>query len=52
MQFEYDDGDIEDLEDNPGHKLKRLKIDPKPNVKYCCVTVQKINTDEINFDGT
>ena len=50
VQFEYDD--IEDLEENPGHKLKRLKIDPKPNMKYCCVTVQKINTNEINFNGT
>ncbi|CAG9807922.1 unnamed protein product [Chironomus riparius] len=50
VQFEYDH--IEDLEESPGHKLKRLKIDPKPNMKYCCVTVQKINTNEINFNGT
>lgn len=50
VQFEYDD--MDDLEDNPGHKLKRLKIDSKSNMKYCCVTVQKINTNEINFNGT
>lgn len=51
MQFEYDDID-DDFEDNAGHKLKRLKIDPKSNMKYCCVTVQKINANEINFNGT
>ncbi|KAG5671601.1 hypothetical protein PVAND_001794 [Polypedilum vanderplanki] len=47
VQFEYD---LDDL--NNGHKLKRLKIDPKPNLKYCGMTVQKINMNEINYTGT
>lgn len=46
VQFEYDDFD--DL-DNSGHKLKRLKIDS--NLK-AYVPVQKMNTNEINFNET
>jgi hypothetical protein len=48
VQFEYD---LEEL-DNPGHKLKRLKIDSSANVKYCTTPVQNINANEINFNGT
>lgn len=49
MQFEYD---LDELE-SPGHKLKRLKIDSSTNVKYhCTVPVQKMNANEINFNGT
>lgn len=45
VQFEYD------YEmDNSGHKLKRLKIDS--SLKYCSVPVQKMNCNEINFNGT
>lgn len=46
VQFEYDFDDL----DNSGHKLKRLKIDS--NLKYCSVPVQKMNANEINFNGT
>lgn len=49
MQFEQ--YDIDEL-DTPGHKLKRLKIDSNTNVKYCSAPVQKMNVNEINFNGT
>lgn len=48
VQFEYD---LDELE-SPGHKLKRLKIDSNTNVKYCTTPVQKMNANEINFNGT
>lgn len=49
MQFEYN---LDELE-SPGHKLKRLKIDSSTNnVKYCSTPVQKMNANEINFNGT
>lgn len=48
VQFEYD---LDDL-DNSGHKLKRLKIDSTLNNKFCSVNVQKMNANEINFNGT
>lgn len=48
MQFDY----LNDLNDlDTGHKLKRLKIDSNLN-KYCGVNVQKMNSNEINFNGT
>ncbi|CRL06009.1 CLUMA_CG019292, isoform A [Clunio marinus] len=48
VQFEYD---LDELE-SPGHKLKRLKIDSNTNIKYCSVPVQKMNANELNFNGT
>lgn len=48
VQFEYDLDEFE----SSGHKLKRLKIDSSTNVKYCTTPVQKMNANEINFNGT
>lgn len=49
VQFEQ--YDLDEL-DTPGHKLKRLKIDSNTNVKFCAAPVQKMNVNEINFNGT